>query len=600
MTSPASLLQRRWIWSLPLVAAIVPLWMTFSFTTLMPRADQWGVVAGPFLKWQDGAPLWTVLHDQFNDSRHDAPKFIHLMIARFAGWDQTIEALVCTVLGILAAAMFLWMIARHRPGGAARAFLAACLAALLWLNAGQAMNWTWGVQICYMLMVCMVVATMAALQTAWAWWLRVFVAALCAFVACHSFMSGWLAWALGGAYLAWGVVVEKGASRERPAALLIWALLLALAAWIFFAGYRFQIAGQEQELARSPAEFARYLFLLAGAPLGKSWLLADRDLGTRISLAAAFVIGLMTLVMFVSLVVSGMKRDWKGQMREVLPFLLLALFGLAGSAAITLARTGSIGDPFQTRYLAITLWLHIGIVVLLGFAQGVAWRRIRAIWLVVVAHGCVTNALQGVDRAQRDYDDDRGLGAGFALRLVAPEPWWLDLLVPSGGAESLGMLARLEKLGCFQVSTIRSDRVADAPLESDAAQGAISSHRTDGGALVIEGWALMSGSRDSADAVVISVQPEGQEEVWFGIAQRRSRQNKLAAKLESSAFSNRIGWTYAHGAGLGTNLYGNQIRFRAKPMPAGKAVFRAYAFDVRRGKFTPLKGEVSLESRASK
>ena len=595
MTPLAALLQRRWIWYLPLVAAVVPLWMTFTFTTIMPRADQWGVVAEPFLKWQDGAPLWSVLHDQFNDSRHDAPKFLHLMIARFAGWNQTIEALVCTVLGLLSAAMLLWMIAKHRPGGALHAFTAACFAAILWLNAGQAMNWTWGVQICYMLMVCMVVATIAVLQASWAWWLRVSVAALCALIACHSFMSGWLAWALGGAFLVWGVLAEKGAARERPAALVIWALAFVLAAWMFFSGYYFQIAGQEQELARSPAEFARYFLLLVGAPLGKFWLLADRALETRISIALSSGAGAIALAVFASLVVAGMRRDWKGQGSAVLPFVLLALFGLAGSAAVTLARTGSIGDPFQTRYLAITLWLHIGIIVLLGFAKGVVWRWVRIAWLVIVAHGCVTSTLQGINRAQRDFDDDRGLGAGFAFRHVAPEPKWLDLLVPGGSENSFAMLSRLEELGCFQVATIRSGTVASASLDHESAQGAITAHRREGGGLVIEGWALTSDTKDSADAVVISVQPEGEEEAWFGIAQRRSRQNKLAERLGSRAFGNRIGWIYTHGAGLGTNLYGNEIRFRAKPLPSVNAVFRAYAFDARRGKLARLKGEAIVE-----
>ena len=234
-------------------------------------------------------------------------------------------------------------------------------------------------------------------------------------------------------------------------------------------------------------------------------------------------------------------------------------------------------------------------MTLLGLAQGRVWHVVRVVWLVIVAHGCVTNTLHGVDRARRDHDDDRGQGAGFALRLVAPEPVWLDLLVPGGGTESFEMLSKLEAHGCFQIATIRSENVADAPLDDGAAKGAITGHQAGDGSLVIDGWCVMSANNDSADAVVISAQSEGGPETWFGIAQRRARVNKLATKLGSRAFSNRIGWIYQHGVGLGRNLYGEEVRFRAKPLPQGNVIFRAYAFDVSRGKLTRLEGEVAIK-----
>lgn len=595
MSDLTTLSQRRWPWLLPLLAAIIPLWMTFSHTTLMPRADQWGVVAVPFLAWQDGQPFWSVLHDQFNDSRHDAPKFLHLLIAKYAGWNQTLEALVCTFIGITTGALLIWLIRKKQPAGPAGSLLCAFVCAFLWLNAGQCMNWTWGVQICYQLMVCGGVATVAILHTDWPVIARVIAASVTAFIAAHSFSAGWLAWGMGGACLLWFALFQKPRPARSWIAILLWAAALGFTAWVFFSGYQYKNEAQHEALVRSPADFARYLLMLIGAPLGRSWIIGNREWENRISFAFSSTVGALALVLFGALLIAGVLRHWRGRGGSALPFALLGLFGLAASFAITLARTGSVGDPFQSRYQALTLWLHIAIVVLLGFTSGTFWTWTRRVWIALVIHGCLTNTWNGMDRARRDYDEDRIVGAGHAMRLVAPEPVLLDLVVPGMNVEtSFPMLEKMDAHGCFQIRTLASDLVSAANLSQTHAQGAITRSQLTGGIPVIECWAIYNDSRDSTDAVAISIQTEGEPERWFGLAQKRARLNKLSDKLDSTALFNRIGWTYTYPAIAGENIYGHTVQFQPKPLPQTPYTLRAYAFDVRKNLFTRLEGEAKF------
>ena len=105
-------------------------------------------------------------------------------------------------------------------------------------------------------------------------------------------------------------------------------------------------------------------------------------------------------------------------------------------------------------------------------------------------------------------------------------------------------------------------------------------------------------SREAADAIVISMQVDGQEEEWLGIAQRRIIESKLCKKHQAVADEDRVGWAYKPGfRSEKATLSELPNPFRAKAIPAGNVTFRAYAMDVKTGSFAPLGGSVSMEMK---
>ncbi|MEI6537142.1 MAG: hypothetical protein WCN98_17505 [Verrucomicrobiaceae bacterium] len=183
------------------------------------------------------------------------------------------------------------------------------------------------------------------------------------------------------------------------------------------------------------------------------------------------------------------------------------------------------------------------------------------------------------------------MSASVMLRHVAPEPVYLDVVCPGYGARLLQSFDRLESMGCLHVSTLHSERVKEAHFNATLAKGELKSGRVDAGRVFLEGWAMELPSRQMADAIAISYQPEDGVERWFGLAQRRSIKTKLHEKLHSRAFEQRLGWEYAMPIGQDKSAHSDLPNpFHARSLPAGKVIFRAYACDLDSGSFTPLDG----------
>jgi hypothetical protein len=128
------------------------------------------------------------------------------------------------------------------------------------------------------------------------------------------------------------------------------------------------------------------------------------------------------------------------------------------------------------------------------------------------------------------------------------------------------------------------------------AKGELKSGELQADGVFLRGWAMELASRDMGEAIVISLQPEGQDEEWLGIAQRRLIESKLSTKHRASAEEDRLGWAYKPGLrGEKATLSDAPNPFKAKTLPTGRITFRAYVMDVSSGSFTPLIGSFSAE-----
>ncbi len=606
---------RIWIWLVPLLFAIPPAYIAWNWSLAVPHADHWPVVVAPWLKWQDGASFWHVLNDQMNDSRLDAPRFVHLLLATVTGMSTRVESLVCVFLAVCSAWLFMGMVLRRSRDGdstgtssfsANRVTIAlALLCAAIWLTPDQSMNWMFGVQICYMLVTLMGVMVVAIFQTSWPLAVRVCLGAAAALVGTFSFVVGWAGWGLGFACLLWE---GRDGRWRKPGfwiSLAVWTIFTGATALFYFYFNRYTVhAGAPVEqhslvatILAHPWDYAKYFLTLLGMPLAKAWP-GDYDWGVDYAFAVAPWVAAAALALFAGVWWSGLRGTWKDQGYWVFPFALLALWSLAAAGGIAVARSGvNLSNPHQDRYLAYTLWFHLGLIVLLFSMRVTMWAWVRRGWLALILVAYVMGAVRGWDMAKRDEGRYNIMAASVSLRKAAPEPIHLDSVAPHMGPIALEQMDILEKQNCLRVPTVQSELVSEAHMAKyGPVLGAIKTSRVENGVPQLSLWAVDKDHHDWVDAVVISTQKEGEPERWLGMGQRRLKNPSMAEKYGVHVPDDRLGWAYVYGTGLDKSFLSPLPNpFRPKDLPKGKVTFRAYAFDVETGTFTPLKGEAVLD-----
>lgn len=597
------LTTRSWPWYLGLCAVLAPLWIALRWSLIVPHADHWYVAALPWLSHLEGTPWSSLFHQQMNDSRLDAAQFLHFALASLTGMNTRAESVLCVALAALSGAGLAWLWRKFRPGSAPLALVLTWFATALWLTPDQTMNWMFGVQITYMLAVASSIGVVVSFQTNWPLAWRVLAGGACAIVATYSFAAGLAAWGLGLACLA----MEDGGVRFRArgwwAALAVWLVLATITLISYFEGYIAEATNTTDQpilvrLAEDPRSFMLYGLSLVGMPLSRGWAGWEREFTVDYSLSVSPWVGAVTLALFFGVLASWAFHHRRAWGRGQWVFLLVALWGLGIAALITLARTGiDASSPFQNRYLAFTLWFHVGLLALLAGLPGRPWAWLRGVWLVVLAAGYVMGVAGGFDQAKRDEARYRTVAASAALRHAAPEPMWLDYLGPGLGPALVGHLDKLAAHGCLHVPTVKSDLVSEARMApGDWFVGSIRQHKVEKGRPSITAWAVDKRRRDAVDAVVVSYQEEGQPERWLGMGQKRTVVPNMAAKYRTSAVEDRIGWSYVHGEGENQAFLANgRNPFQAKPLPQGRVTFRVYAFDTATGMFAPLKGSCVME-----
>jgi hypothetical protein len=600
MPTPTPFITR--FWYLPLALAIIPAWMALHLTSPVPRADHWIMFVEPYFSWLDGQSFWSLIHEQGNDSRYDTARLVSFFLMRFAHWNLNLESLICVLIATGTVGMLLWLLRRIRPGGDLPSWGLGWLCAALLLTPHQWMNWTFSVQTCYAFVVFGTFGVLASFNTNLQLWLRALLAAAFAFLACHSFFNGWLAWELGILYLAWEGWNRGWRNREWLGAVAIFMGALTITAFVYFTGFGTTQGNPNdvpvlQRIMQNPRSFIIFFMNLLGAPFSEGWATWERPTRFVLNDTIAPVIGTFTLLLALAAAVGGL-RQWRGHGSIIIPFVLMILWGLENAAAITLGRTGMANfTAFQSRYPAYTLWLHIGLLGLLFMLNGHAWKWTRRLWLVVVIYGYSISFVQGWRDGQRDFHRNQIMAAAASFRHIAPDSALLGGLFSGTGLGVIPKLDRLEKIHCLNLATVRSELVADTPRAADDIfSGELKKSGFENGQLSLRGWALKRKSNDLVDAVIISTQVEGEAEKWFALATDRLREPKVCAKLRIAPFEQRLGWGYPSRE-AGSHIL--QTPARSKPLPTGRVTFRAYAFDVFTGEVAPLKGEITTAIPAS-
>ncbi len=592
-----------WLWFLPLGFLVLPWWQAWFLSCEVPRSDHWNVIVEPYLQAVQGGSLWDFFHSPGTDSRHDAPKLLHWAVIRGTGWDLRVESLVCVALGGWAAALTL-MLWRRQPGPVVARWAAGWLTCFCILSPIQWMNWAWGIQICYTLLVASAVTMIWCLSgtkvMGWRWW----GAAVAAVVAVFSFLNGWMVWGLGlGAVVVLGFT-GGGGMKKGVSAALGWLVVGGISGWIYLLGWpeskAVGEAGLVEKVMEAPGAVASFFGKILGGAFSEVWLLEQRADRHELQAWSAPILSAMGLGLAVAAGVGCWRRRREIELGRVMPWALMLLFGLGNAMAITVARVGKVGfSPFQARYPSFTVWFWIGLLGLLMLGRG-GWLRMAA-WGcgLVMAWGGVIGGVQGWRDGLRDARGHGMLEAAVGLRHATVEPVLMDAVRSIGGEETVGLLDQLDQMGLLAVGRVPGNLVKEARVGQPGVYlGAILDGTGMSGQVALSGWVLHAETRRAARAVVVSYQPEGGEEKWLGVATRWTKQPSKAKKYEAQVFEQRIGWSFEPLTGRETALMRDEpLKLRRPPLPSGPLVFRAYAFEPVGAEFFPLDGQLSLMVR---
>ena len=597
---PRRLSEGGWLWYLPLLLAVMPLWQAWHLTGLVPRADHWNVIVEPYLKTVDGGPLWDFFHSPGTDSRHDAAKLLHYLVIKGTGWSLFAESMVCVVLGVLATMMALQFWKRH-PGPVMTRWIGAWITAFGILSPMQWMNWVWGIQICYTLLVAASVAMIWALVSGGTVRRRVSTAAVFAVISIFSFLNGWMVWGLGLAALVGLAGEEKWRLTACVGALSSWLAVGALAGWVYVLGWpEAKPVGEDglmEKLGAAPMAVLLFFLRVLGTPFSELALLEQRVDRHQMQMWSAAILGVAGLVLVCVAGWSWWRRRSEWPLSRALPWILVLLFGLGSALAITVAR---VGKPdfliFQSRYPSFTIWFWVGLLGLLIACEGRFMVWLRRVFLIIVVWGMSVGGLQGWRDGIRDARQVNYLEAAVAMRHAAVEPVLLDAVRPFGAEETIALLDRLGDLGLLHLARVKNDLVSESNVNRERVYlGSMTECRSDEKGIHLRGWALHSKTRLAARAVGVSYQIEGQPERWLGLATKGSRERGKAKKNQSRELDDRIGWIYEPLTGNETSLMTQSaIRLNRSPLPRGAVTIRAYGFDPVTGVFSPLEGETKL------
>lgn len=598
------LTTRAWPWFLPLVFLAMPVHLAWNHSVLVPNADAWFMSLKPYMKMLQGTgSLWEFIHAPGNDSRHDVPHLFNWIVFRFFGGDLRVESLVCVMFGAFTATMLLWLIRCRLAGPVLWRYLVAWLAVGHVLSPFQWMNWAWGVQICYAVVVWGSIGALTVMQTRWPLIWRTLAACLCAAAATLSFLNGWLSWGLIALMLGVEAIRQGWKSRGWLSSAAIFLAMLAGTAWYFFLEWPDSKVATETEMvqgfAAKPLTYGLFLLRVIAAPMTELLLTMEKEDRVQGLWSVSPWIGAGALLLWAVVLSMLWKRRAELDWSKVVPWLLCGLFGLGNAGALAMARAEHpYAIPFECRYPAYTLWLHIGLLALMGHFV-LRWQKVlRTLWVLIpVVWGGIVGALQGYWDAERMHAGGQQIEGAAALRKVAVEPVPLDGVAPTAGPRIFTMLDDAESLGLLGITTIKSPLVSEAKVLDDPQlwEGQIKSGSLAPTGVNLRGWALNRKTKKTAGAVVISVQAKDGPEQWQGLATRRLREAKLAERKDAREQQGRIGWAYEALTGKETCRFTSMpMNLSRNPLPKGEVTFRAYVLDVQTGTFWRLSGEVKM------
>lgn len=328
------------------MAMILPAVLVFhyirKFGLTIPYYDQWELV--PLLeKMHNHTLTLSDLWRQHNEHRIIFPKILMLVLAHFSNWNIFLE--LCANM-VIATFIFLFLLSILRSTSDITSFWMKIFFSLMVFSMFQYENWSWGWQMQIFLSV---LGSVVAIWAANKWKGRgigLAVAVSGAVLSSYSFNTGLVTWP--------AVLVVMLLRKEWKRKHIV-ILLLACIATILLYYYNFAKCRSHSFLfffLKHPYLYARFVLTYLGASLGLKYYFAP-------------IVALIILAL-ISLAIINIWRFDRQKLRELAPWLALALYAIIAACITGVGRTvNGWEQAFASRYTTISFFLPLSTAVLL-------------------------------------------------------------------------------------------------------------------------------------------------------------------------------------------------------------------------------------------
>ncbi|MCP5551129.1 MAG: hypothetical protein H7A53_09585 [Akkermansiaceae bacterium] len=563
----------------------------------MPRSDDWNIVAPVIVEARAGNISWESLNAQVGDARMPVARIVHAMLALSSGWNQRLESMAILSFTMLSFFYF-ELLARHAFGRRPRAFAAMTLAgSLLTFWPAMGMYWTFPTMLCYAIGTSLAFAIIPLMRTPLPPEARAAGGAVLGFLACETFLSGWLAWLVlfGLTFLsAW----EDHWSRPWRRAIALIGIGLILAIGIYIPGWHSH-AGQPMR-GGNPVGIGAYtlfFFRWLGSPFSFPPIgIDDAEAVFRWQMTVGLVVGILGAVCIAGITTVALLRCrlFRGEIRRIAPWLAIIGFSLAAGILVTAGRTRfSPSFCFLGRYISFSIWAYIGAAALFfeiwPFPVGKLPRRLAgaAIPLLLALYGF--GFWRGLLSIESDHFATERIRCAFELMPLyvgkSPEIEGDVLRHPFSPPP-----AELWRLG----NRVRQADLLPVPLvdeatwrarlreDSGGAAGKLESLSPKGPDWIVSGWAADTVHRHRAHGIFITAERPGEPEKLMGFAQKNAKRPKYEKKYRFREFSPHAGWIFT--------VEKERLLRQAPP----GTILRAYAVDANTATFHRLDGEIDM------
>lgn len=419
-----------------LLAAMVAAWGVD-----LPYFDQWELIPRFQIWLEEGRFPWRELWNFHNEHRLLVPELIMLGVGRLTGWNILVEL----GINLLLAGLLFFVLARQLRelvGADGRFSPALPVLSLLIFSPSQWGNWSWGWQIQIFLAVLLVAVAVYLLSRPSASWPAFTLATLAAMTAPFSFANGLLLFPLALPLVLW----RKEARFPRT---LLWLLAGATVYHLYGIDKlspRFRALSAGSFADRLFAQVDYFLHYLAGPVLA-----AEKTLPLVVyGLVPLSLLGLLAALVF----------GWRVPARrgEMLPWLTLAMFGLA-SAAMTAYGRFDFGSAqaLSSRYFTIANFYWLGLFGLALIVAKELFPRRLPRPVVLVAAGLalcfLANAALGARQFRSDSLHRRWLRAALLGQVELNPTIDLPAILPYPDRQAV--VERIETMRRLKLSVFR-------------------------------------------------------------------------------------------------------------------------------------------------
>jgi len=566
-----------------LIAYLLPvtllLWFVCNFSVNVPFGDEWALPVF-FEKVALGSANFTDFFAQHNEHRMFFPKIIFIILAFSSKWDVRLEMYFSIFLAMVSFCA-MYRIAANSQNQDSKLFhlfnIATCI---LIFSLVQRENWLWGFQVAWFLInTCVILAVFfLVVPTRLLPSQRLYLSAICCFIASFSSAHGLLSWIA----LLPTVASVQGSARQRKVRLSLWMALFFLSLFIYLIGY--VKPSHHPDIfffLKEPLIATTYLLTLLGNPIGK---LIIPDVIFGLIIAATFVL-------FNIYYLKNYKSEFA---HDAAPWLSLGWFATLFALMTTLGRAGfGVEQALSSKYTTGCVLLVISLLQI--------WRLLiyyERNWLqknTYINYGCIyfvgiitavfiANSSDAITQAEETWLQKTSAEAclevvHFIDKSISQQPNnCLNLLSPSV-ARLKEFADPLQRMGFRDFP--RNITFTTQPVKI---YGNIDNHpSTDNpvmlpkkGNIEISGWAIIPEQREQPKVVLLSY--DGSQSFFANAALDSYRPD--VAKYLNSGLYQKSGW---------------EVNVSQSSIPLRETVIKAWVYDPEHKQFVKLSGEVKIK-----